>query len=77
VLVEKGYDLELWTVIKDEYRGCKLGPNQNTVMTNGYFLEHIVTDSHGLRDLFNTQYEDIGIVAIGDLYCTPFIKQHF
>lgn len=66
VPIESEYPYEQGAFVADDDIGYRLKPNHRSIMTNGFFHEEVVTNANGLRDHFNEQYPDPGIVAIGD-----------
>ena len=64
--IEKKYHLEKGAVIKENVIGYRLRPNQRTIMSNGYFREEVITNKDGLRDVYDDNYKNYGLMAIGD-----------
>lgn len=59
---------ERGVIITDKIIGYRLRPNQNTIMSDGYFKEELITNKDGLRDIYNYSYKNPGLIAIGDSY---------
>jgi len=66
VPIQKSGHFEKNAVVKDILLTYKLAPRQKTIMTNGFFKEELITDNQGFRDLYELEYENYGIIAIGD-----------
>lgn len=64
--IVKRYQYEKGVIILDQDTGYRLRANHKSKMTNGYFLEEVITNQYGLRDINNSNYADLGLVAIGD-----------
>ncbi len=66
VHIDKAYHFSADVIKKDPLRGYKLVPNKTTIMSNGFFEEEIIVDRNGNRDVYSENFNDFGIVAIGD-----------
>ena len=65
---KKEMPFEKSVTIKDDVLGYKLRPNQKTIMSDGYYREEVIINKDGLRNIFNDNYTNPGLIAIGDSY---------
>ncbi len=66
VPLETSYHFAKNAVVADPVIGYRLRPNQRTIMTNGHFVEEVVTNALGLRDVERDDWPSPGLIAIGD-----------
>jgi hypothetical protein len=60
------YHFEQGAFTKDKELGYVLTSNYQGTMSDGHFLEDIVTNTSGYRDIFDKNLPNPGIFAIGD-----------
>jgi len=64
--IPKDCHFEKGAMVSDPMVGYRLKPNHTSVMDNGFFFEKINANKDGLRDLYDHNYGDAGIIAIED-----------
>jgi hypothetical protein len=64
--IQRPYHFEQGAVIDDPAVGYRLAPGMQTLMTDGHFRASVTTDALGLRDRFDPDLPDDGLIAIGD-----------